>query len=113
MGTLSSTRVLRRAGRPGVLAAELWPTVPSGICWFPQLTASGMGGAPVNSGAFVKRLLCSAMAGSLLRAPSKVFILWITSREVLVDEFQFGTQYCVSLRRHSASSGRAAATGNS
>jgi hypothetical protein len=45
------------------------------------------------------------MEGCTLRLPSKgVFILWITTGEVVVDLFQSGTHHCLSLRRHWVSS---------
>lgn len=45
-----------------MLAAELWPTVPSDIGWSLQLNASGNASAPTNSAAFVKKLLRPAAA---------------------------------------------------
>jgi hypothetical protein len=57
MGIISSRRVLRRAGRAGVLAAVLWPTGPLGYVWSIQLNAGGILRRRRNSPGFVKKLL--------------------------------------------------------
>src|SRR5271169_1040822 len=109
---ISSSRVLRRAGRAGVLAAELWPTGSLGYWWSPQLTASRFQREPVNSRGFVKKLLRAGLNLSCRYPDSKTVHYLDNSPEFRVDAVHSGTHDSFGPCRSVASSGRFAATGN-
>lgn len=88
---ISSSRVLRRAGRAGVLAAELWPTGSLGYWWSTQLTASRFQREPLNSRGFVKKLLRAVLNLPRRYPCSKTVHSLDNSPEFRVDEVHFDT----------------------